>query len=82
MSSVIFVVNLVLHAGLLLRVVIVFRDCNKTYKRYSGYPGGLKIIKFKRMFEKNPKSILEKAVEGMLPKNRLKKTMMKNLILE
>lgn len=54
----------------------------KTYKRYSGYPGGLKILKFEKEFEKNPQKIFQKAVEGMLARTRIRKQMLKNLIFE
>lgn len=54
----------------------------KTYKRYSGYPGGLKDVKFEVLFKKNPARLFRKVVEGMLPKNRLRKKMLKNLIIE
>lgn len=54
----------------------------KTYKRYSGYPGGLKEISFKKLTEKKPQEFFKLAVWGMLPKNKLRKIMMKNLILE
>lgn len=51
----------------------------KKYFHYSGYPGGLKEKKMKDVFEKNPKEVLRRAVWGMLPKNRLRKEMIKNL---
>ncbi len=54
----------------------------KTYKRYSGYPGGLKMVPFKDAFKKNPGFIFRKAVRGMLPKNKLRKEIMKNLIIK
>lgn len=53
----------------------------KKYFHYSGYPGGLKEKKMKDVFEKNPNEVLRRAVWGMLPKNRLRKEMIKNLIL-
>ncbi|OHB17152.1 MAG: 50S ribosomal protein L13 [Parcubacteria group bacterium RIFCSPLOWO2_01_FULL_40_65] len=51
----------------------------KRYFHYSGYPGGLRTIKVKDVFEKNPSEVLRRAVLGMLPKNRLRKEMIKNL---
>ena len=51
----------------------------KKYYHYSGYPGGLRERKVKNVFEKNPKEVLRRAVLGMLPKNRLRKEMIKNL---
>lgn len=51
----------------------------KRYYHYSGYPGGLRERKMKEVFEKTPKEVLRRAVWGMLPKNRLRKEMIKNL---
>lgn len=51
----------------------------KKYYHYSGYPGGLKERKIKDVFRKNPNEVLRRAVWGMLPKNRLRKEMIKNL---
>ena len=44
---------------------------NKKYYNYSGYPGGLRAWTFEDLIEKDPKRVLEHAVRGMLPKNRL-----------
>ncbi len=52
---------------------------NKMYYRHSLYPGGLKSQTFKELNEKNPKRIIEEAVKGMLPKNKLGKSMIKKL---
>jgi large subunit ribosomal protein L13 len=54
----------------------------KKYASYSGYPGGLKYIKMKELFERKPEDIFKKAVWGMLPKNKLRKAVIKNLIIE
>lgn len=51
----------------------------KAYKRYSGYPSGLHIIPVSRMREKHPERIIEHAVSGMLPDNRLKRLRMNRL---
>lgn len=52
------------------------------YKRYSGYPGGLKHESRDHAIERlGHKIIFEKAVYGMLPNNRLRAVMMKNLII-
>ena len=51
----------------------------KEYKRYSGYTGGLKITTFKDMMAKHPERIVEHAVVGMLPHNRLGRQMAKKL---
>jgi large subunit ribosomal protein L13 len=44
----------------------------KMYFRHSGYPGGLKEIPAKRLFEQHPDRIVREAIVGMLPKNRLR----------
>lgn len=51
----------------------------KRYKRYSGYPGGLKETVYEDLIEKYPERILEHAIRGMLPKNRLGRKMIKKL---
>jgi len=56
---------------------------NKTYNSYSGYPGGLKTINMEKMIEKKGYAeIFKKSVYGMLPANKLRGIMMKNLIIE
>jgi large subunit ribosomal protein L13 len=52
---------------------------NKVYYHHSGYIGGIKAQTAKEMLEKNPERLIEKAVWGMLPKNRLGKAMIKKL---
>ena len=51
----------------------------KEYQRYSGYPGGQKIIPYKTMSERHPERIVEMAVRRMLPKNSLGAHMYKKL---
>ena len=51
----------------------------KTYQRYSGYPGGLKIEKFEDVVKKHPERIIESAVRGMIPKNKLGRAVIKKL---
>jgi len=52
----------------------------KTYTRYSGYPGGLKISTMEHVVSKKGFSeIVTMAVKGMLPDNKLKNEMMKHL---
>ncbi|MGB5819666.1 MAG: 50S ribosomal protein L13 [Saonia sp.] len=51
----------------------------KTYKRYTGYPGGQRSQTAKELLAKNPAGIVEKSVKGMLPKNRLGADMFRNL---
>lgn len=52
---------------------------DKTYYRHSQYPGGLKSINFKDMMQKHPTRVLETAVKGMLPKNRLGRALFRKL---
>ena len=47
------------------------RELQKTYFRHSGYPGGAKTTTFAQLMTKKPEAVIEKAVKGMLPKNRL-----------
>jgi large subunit ribosomal protein L13 len=54
---------------------------HKLYRWHTGYPGGLKEVAAGRMLEKHPTRILERAVKGMLPKNRLLQSRMKKLRL-
>jgi large subunit ribosomal protein L13 len=51
----------------------------KFYHRHSGYPGGLTSISLRDQLEKNPERVLQAAVRGMLPKNRLGRRMIKKL---
>ena len=51
----------------------------KRYHSHSGFPGGIKSVPFAAMLEKKPVAIVEKAVHGMLPKNKLGNAMGKKL---
>lgn len=51
----------------------------KIYYRHSGYPGGLKEITLRNLLKKYPTRVIEHAVRGMLPKNRLGRQMFKKL---
>jgi large subunit ribosomal protein L13 len=51
----------------------------KMYYRYSGYPGGLTETSLRRMLQTHPTRVVEFAVRGMLPKNRLGRAMLKKL---
>lgn len=53
----------------------------KLYRRHSGYPGGLKEETYAHLFSRDSRAVLRQAVLGMLPKNRLRRRHMKNLIL-
>ena len=49
----------------------------KMYCRHTGFPGGLKLIGASKLMDTNPASVLMKAVNGMVPKNRLSKRALK-----
>jgi large subunit ribosomal protein L13 len=51
----------------------------KIYYRYSGYPGGLKAESFDALRNRRPEAVIERAVRGMLPKNRLGRQMIRKL---
>ncbi|MGO1469923.1 MAG: 50S ribosomal protein L13 [Tissierella sp.] len=51
------------------------------YTYHTGYPGGLKEVPYNRLVETNPGKIIELAVKGMLPKNKIGKQMIKKLKL-
>jgi len=55
------------------------KEKKKIYYRHTGYPGGLKATYLETMMQKNPERVVEHAVKGMLPKNRLQARMMKRL---
>ena len=55
------------------------RELQKTYFRHTGYPGGVRISSYSQVMEKHPERIIETAVKGMLPKNRLGKQLIKKL---
>lgn len=51
----------------------------KIYYRHSGFPGGIKAESFERLLARRPEAIVERAVRGMLPKNRLGRAMFRKL---
>jgi large subunit ribosomal protein L13 len=51
----------------------------KIYYRHSGYPGGIKKITLRNLLQKHPTQVVEDAVRGMLPKNRLGRRMFRHL---
>ena len=55
------------------------RENLKQYIRHSGYPGGQKVTYFQEMMKKKPEFVVESAVKGMLPKNRLGRKLIKKL---
>lgn len=52
---------------------------DKIYLSHSGYPGGQKEISPVELFRKKPAAVVEKAIKGMLPKNRLGADLFRNL---
>ncbi len=78
---------------ILPQIKVVVRDVNKMvftgkkgnqkiYYHYSGYPGGMKERVLENEFQKNPSRVLRMAVYRMLPKNRLRDKIIKNLIFK
>ena len=51
----------------------------KVYRSHSGYPGGFKEVSFEKMMAKHPERVVEKAIYGMLPDNRLRQNRMNRL---
>jgi large subunit ribosomal protein L13 len=62
----------------------IFEGKLKTaYRKYSGYPGGLYEKSMEQVIEKKGKSgLLKLAISGMLPKNKLKSKVIKNLVIK
>ena len=52
---------------------------DKTYIRHTGYPGGQRSLTATEMYKKDPTRLVEKAVKGMLPKNKLGAELFRNL---
>jgi large subunit ribosomal protein L13 len=55
------------------------KEENKIYRTHSGYPGGLKEVQAKKFRETRPTRMIELAIQGMLPKNKLGKQMYRKL---
>jgi len=51
----------------------------KLYRRHSGYPGGFKELIFEQQMARDPRKIIQHAVKGMLPKNKLRDPRMSRL---
>ena len=54
---------------------------DKIYINFSGYPGGKKEETAKSLLKRRPEAVIERAVKGMLPKNRLGRKMYKKLFV-
>ena len=55
------------------------KPSQKEYMHFSGYPGGLKRKLYKQIMLEKPERIIQQAVSGMLPKNKLRDSMLKRL---
>lgn len=55
------------------------KETAKTYVHYTGYPGGLRTTTPEKLRKTNPEKILELAVKGMVPRNRLRKHVLAKL---
>ncbi|HHW30156.1 MAG TPA: 50S ribosomal protein L13 [Clostridiaceae bacterium] len=62
------------------KVILTGKKLDQKYHRYyTGYPGGLKEIKYRDFLKRRPERAIEIAVKGMLPKNSLGRAMFKKL---
>ena len=52
---------------------------NKQYRHYTGYPGGIVVKKYPEVLKKHPERIIQAAVRGMIPKNKIGRAMLKKL---
>lgn len=57
------------------------KEKNKMYSRHSGYPGGYRTTSLEKVRKQSPLTILQKAVKGMLPQNKLRDRMLTRLYL-
>ncbi len=55
------------------------KETKKMYHHHTGYPGGIKSIRYDKLMEKAPEMILRSAVKGMLPKGPLGRDMLRKL---
>ena len=55
------------------------KETDKIYYHHTGFPGGIKSISLEKMRERSPEKILENAVKGMMPKNKLGRAMLLKL---
>ncbi|MBV8207071.1 MAG: 50S ribosomal protein L13 [Acidobacteria bacterium] len=52
---------------------------SKVYRRYTGYPGGLREEEFSKRMQRKPELVVEEAIKGMLPKTKMGRAMGKKL---
>jgi large subunit ribosomal protein L13 len=57
------------------------KENSKMAHRHSGYPGGLTSVRYDRLMSEKPAFVVEKAIKGMLPKNRLGRAMVRKLMV-
>ncbi|MFA7630436.1 MAG: 50S ribosomal protein L13, partial [Candidatus Neomarinimicrobiota bacterium] len=55
------------------------KEEKKSYFHHTGYPGGGRFNSYKEMIAKHPERVIEKAVKGMIPHNRLGRQILKKL---
>ena len=55
------------------------KETDKTYFHHTGFPGGIKSITFDKLIDKAPERIIQSAVKGMMPKNKLSRAMLSKL---
>ncbi len=55
------------------------KSTDKIYHHHTGYPGGIKSVTFEQMMRKTPERVIEKAVKGMMPRNKLSRAMLSKL---
>jgi large subunit ribosomal protein L13 len=55
------------------------KTTDKTYYHHTGFPGGIKSITFDKLIDKAPERVIETAVKGMMPKNKLSRAMLTKL---
>ena len=60
-------------------VVTGKKRTDKLYWRHSGYPGGIRSRTLNEMLERRPEEVIRKAVQGMLPRNRLARQQLRKL---
>lgn len=55
------------------------KTTDKMYHRHTGFPGGLKSMSFEKLLDKAPERIIQLAVKGMMPRNKLGRAMLSKL---
>ncbi len=55
------------------------KTTDKIYYHHTGYIGGIKSITFEKLIEKSPERVIQMAVKGMMPKNKLSRSMLSKL---